>query len=439
MRDQLVRDYESFTSSFVEARDERIKQLLEERSAEERQWPQPWLSLNPNSAPGGSVDELVDAGLLHPTSAKVFRVKDAPTDAGLGSPIRFHRHRREAIEAARTGASYVLTTGTGSGKSLASIAPIVDGVIRSKAEGDTDRRVRAIIVYPMNALANSQMNELRKFLQFGFAEGAEPVTFARYTGQETPDERQAILAHPPDIILTNYVMLDLVLTRPDERQHLIRAAEGLDFLVLDELHTYRGRQGSDVAMLIRRVRSACRSPRLQVVGTSATMTTEGSVANQAVVVADVASRLFGSSVDPANVIGETLVRTTAERSATVDPLRDAIDARNTILVLSSLRLVERAAASRAFGHANRRCHVQPQRHSTRRQARDGHTPSAVKPRLVHISVSADASVSVRTVGPAWPADVLSAVVAGADSLGGLRNDDSGCMLHAFGTDRHEAR
>ncbi|MEO6653110.1 MAG: DEAD/DEAH box helicase, partial [Ilumatobacteraceae bacterium] len=325
VRDQLVRDYESFTSSFVEARDERIADLLKERSSEERQWPQPWLSLNPNFAPGGSVDELVDVGLLHPTSAKVFRVKDASTDAGLGSPIRFHRHQREAIEAAGTGASYVLTTGTGSGKSLAYIAPIVDRVIRSKAEGDSDRRVRAIIVYPMNALANSQMNELRKFLQFGFAEGAEPVTFARYTGQETPDERQAILAHPPDIILTNYVMLDLVLTRPDERQHLIRAAEGLDFLVLDELHTYRGRQGSDVAMLIRRVRSACRSPHLQVVGTSATMTTEGSVANQAVVVADVASRLFGSSVDPANVIGETLVRATTERSATVDALRDAID------------------------------------------------------------------------------------------------------------------
>ena len=66
-------------------------------------------------------------------------------------------------------------------------------------------------------------------------------------------------------------MLELVLTRPDERKHLIRAAQGLRFLVLDELHTYRGRQGADVALLVRRLRDVCASPDLQVVGTSATM------------------------------------------------------------------------------------------------------------------------------------------------------------------------
>ncbi len=115
----------------------------------------------------------------------------------------------------------------------------------------------------MNALANSQELELEKFLRFGYGEGHEPVTFKRYTGQEKPDTRRAILANPPDILLTNYVMLDLVLTRPDERQHLISAAAGLDFLVLDELHTYRGRQGADVALLVRRVRDACEAPELQ--------------------------------------------------------------------------------------------------------------------------------------------------------------------------------
>ncbi len=301
-----------------------MQELLAERERDERQWPQPWLSLNPSFAPGGSVDDLVAEGILHPTSGQVFRAKESPNDTGLNSPIRFHRHQREAIEAARTGESYVLTTGTGSGKSLAYIAPIVDRVIRSKAEQPGERRVRAIIVYPMNALANSQMGELRKFLEFGFAQDEGPVTFARYTGQESPDDRAKILAHPPDIILTNYVMLDLVLTRPDERQHLIRAAEGLDFLVLDELHTYRGRQGSDVAMLVRRVRNACQSPQLQVVGTSATMTTEGSASDQAAVVADVATRLFGSPVDPRNVIGETLIRSTTESVPTTEELKQSV-------------------------------------------------------------------------------------------------------------------
>lgn len=145
----------------------------------------------------------------------------------------------------------MLTTGAGSGKSLAYIVPIVDHVLR-RGPG---RGVQAVVVYPMNALANSQAGELTKFLGHGFPDGRGPVRFARYTGQEGDEQRRAILADPPDILLTNYVMLELILTRPDERG-LVRAASGLRFLVLDELHTHRGRQGSDVAMLVRRVREA---------------------------------------------------------------------------------------------------------------------------------------------------------------------------------------
>ena len=107
-------------------------------------------------------------------------------------------------------------------------------------------------------------------------------------------------------------MLDLVLTRPDERQRLIRAATGLQFLVLDELHTYRGRQGADVALLVRRVKDACQSPTLQVVGTSATMTSGGTIDDRRKVVAIVATRLFGSTVTPDHVIGETLIRATTD-------------------------------------------------------------------------------------------------------------------------------
>ena len=90
--------------------------------------------------------------------------------------------------------------------------------------------VKAIIVYPMNALANSQVGEWRSSLSFGYPDGKGPVKFARYTGLESPDQRRRILADLPDILPTNYVMLELVLTRPDERQHLVRAAQGLRFL-----------------------------------------------------------------------------------------------------------------------------------------------------------------------------------------------------------------
>ena len=261
VRDRLVEDYANFTSGFLEVRDERIRAYVEEQLSRGLRWPDPWLSLNPTFEPGGTVDELVATGVLHPTCARVFRRKRDEFDAA-GTPLLLHQHQRDAIEVARSHKSYVLTTGTGSGKSLAYLIPIVDRVLR---EG-SGTGVKAVVVYPMNALANSQLGELRKFLHYGFSNGQSPVTFERYTGQERDEDRQRILANPPDILLTNYVMLELMLTRPQERKHLIAAAKGLQFLVLDELHTYRGRQGADVAMLVRRVRDACASPDLQIVG-----------------------------------------------------------------------------------------------------------------------------------------------------------------------------
>jgi superfamily II DNA/RNA helicase/very-short-patch-repair endonuclease len=312
VHEQVIADYRAFTSGFVQPRDSRISTFIEEQFAEGVQWPDPWLSLNPSFATGGSVTELVAEGLLHPECDRIFRRKTDVHDPGR-EPVILHRHQREAVEVARSGKSYVLTTGTGSGKSLAYIVPIVDAVLRDRdAYGGRRPGVKAIIVYPMNALANSQVEEMKKFLQFGYPEGGEPVTFARYTGQESKDARRAILAEPPDILLTNYVMLDLVLTRPDERKQLIRAAQGMQFLALDELHTYRGRQGADVAMLIRRLRDQCASDDLQIVGTSATMASAGTIAERNGVVAKVATRLFGADVTPERVIGETLVRGTAE-------------------------------------------------------------------------------------------------------------------------------
>ena len=177
--------------------------------------------------------------------------------------MRLHKHQADAVHVARNNDHYVLTTGTGSGKSLAYIVPIVDAVLRH----GSGKGIQAIVVYPMNALANSQSGELEKFLKYGYAKDGEPVTYARYTGQESDIERAEILAHPPDILLTNYVMLELILTRPYEKL-LIECAQGLRFLVLDEMHTYRGRQGADVALLVRRVREALNATEMRCVGTS---------------------------------------------------------------------------------------------------------------------------------------------------------------------------
>src|SRR5213078_5245068 len=116
-----------------------------------------------------------------------------------GKQLLLHTHQTQAIRKAKEGKSYVLTSGTGSGKSLTYIVPIVDHVLRRGA----GRGIQAIVVYPMNALANSQDEELRKFLEKGYPEGRPPVRFARYTGQEKADAREAIRSAPPDILLTN--------------------------------------------------------------------------------------------------------------------------------------------------------------------------------------------------------------------------------------------
>src|ERR1022692_3374798 len=307
VRDRLIDDYREFTGSFVEIHDPRISEHVAERMARGYQWPDPWLSLNPSFASGGTITDLVAAGLLHPECERIFRLKEKDPE---GPALRLHQHQREAVEAARTGGSYVLTTGTGSGKSLAYIIPIVDRVLAAKAAGTYRPGIKAIVVYPMNALANSQLRELQKFLTIGYPQGP-PVTFDRYTGQESSDDRARIIADPPDILLTNYVMLELVLTRPRDRG-LIDAARGLKFLVLDELHTYRGRQGADVALLVRRLQDTCNATDVQCIGTSATMTTEGAASDQRRVVAEVATTLFGVTVQPEHVIGETLQRIRSE-------------------------------------------------------------------------------------------------------------------------------
>ena len=266
--DEVLADYQSFVNGFLNIQDDRVRQKVEREIEDGLLWPEPWLALNPAFEPGGTVGELVDRGVLHPPAREIFRVRTE--EDRFGRELTFHRHQVDAFEVANRRESYVLTTGTGSGKSMAYIVPIVDRVLR---EG-SGKGVRAIVVYPMNALANSQCKELEKFL----GKDHRKVTFARYTGQEKPGDREVILQSPPDILLTNYVMLELMLTRPRERSALITSAANLSFLVLDELHTYRGRQGADVAMLVRRLRGAVGTAVLQCIGTSATLAGPGTKA-----------------------------------------------------------------------------------------------------------------------------------------------------------------
>jgi ATP-dependent helicase YprA (DUF1998 family)/very-short-patch-repair endonuclease len=324
-RNELIADYASYVKSFIRIQDPRLHSYVEQQLASGVFYPEPLIQLNPSFARGGTIEELVAQKVLHPECLQIFR-KDKAETLSSGRPLNLHRHQTDAIQVARAGHNYVLTTGTGSGKSLSYIIPIVNHVLQQ----GSGNGIQAIVVYPMNALANSQYGELEKFLLRGYPAGP-PVTFDKYTGQEDEEERNRIQQHPPDILLTNYVMLELMLTRPKERK-IIEAARGLRFLVLDELHTYRGRQGADVALLVRRLRDRLQAYQLQCIGTSATIAGGGNFAEQRQEVARVATQLFGAEVTAEGVIMETLRRATAA----VDPQApEFVEALQTRLLASS--------------------------------------------------------------------------------------------------------
>ena len=310
LRDSVVGEYKHFATSFTTIHAQDIREQVEAIYAEDRYWPEPLIQINPSYKQPTDVGTLVANGVLHPGCADIFRAK--------GEPLSLYTHQEQAIALAVEGESFVVTTGTGSGKSLCFFIPIVSHVLDGRRT-NRQRRTQAIVVYPMNALANSQMEELSKFIDQ--VPGDRSITFARYTGQEDRDERKRVADEPPDILLTNFMMLELLMTRQDEiDRRVIGNCAGLRFLVLDELHTYRGRQGADVALLVRRVRERLQPDKLLCIGTSATMASEGSLEDKSQVVARVVSKLFGSSIAESNVIGETLERIT-DSAATADSVR----------------------------------------------------------------------------------------------------------------------
>ena len=310
-RDQLISEYSSFSRSFSRIAATDIRNVVEEQYQNGRYWPEPLVQINPNYQRKGTVQQLVASGVLHAACADLFQVGKSQ---GNPLPLHLYAHQMHALAKGQNKQSYVVTTGTGSGKSLSFFIPVIDRILKAK-EQEQSARTRAIVIYPMNALANSQLEELDKFL-YGYPPGEQPFTVERYTGQESKAERDAIANNPPDILLTNFMMLELILTRFDEvDRRVVDHCQGLEFLILDELHTYRGRQGADVALLVRRLRERLQANELVCIGTSATMSSTGSLADRNKTVAEVASKLFGTHVSEQDIIGETLERVT-------DPLKD---------------------------------------------------------------------------------------------------------------------
>ncbi|BDA63849.1 DEAD/DEAH box helicase [Actinomyces capricornis] len=222
----------------------------------------------------------------------------------------------------------IITTGTGSGKTESFLHPILDHVLRARGQGITG--IKALILYPMNALASDQAHRIAQLITTDPALAG--VTAALYTGDTTGSadqrsrvtpqglitDRYHIRHNPPDILLTNYKMLDQLLLRPEDQELWAASAHSLTYLVLDEFHTYDGAQGTDVAMLLRRLGLAIRAhlpadDPLQETYTTSPLGPLTPVATSATLGDDqdptrilhFAHEVFGCQLDPSAVITET--------------------------------------------------------------------------------------------------------------------------------------
>ena len=311
LREQVVGEYRDYVTSFINILDDQIDSFVKKELDSGRLWPEAVLQLNPAFERGADLASLAREGVILPETARFF-----------GESLRLYRHQDEALRLAKSRKHYVVSTGTGSGKSLTYLLPIVDDVFRNNP---AEASVRALIVYPMNALINSQKQALEQCRQ-RFGKDC-PIRFARYTGQETKEERDDIQNNPPHILLTNYVMLEYMLLRPAERTMLKLATGKLRFIVMDELHVYRGRQGADVAMLMRRLWERAKAEDVVFAGTSATIVTKGGRDERRKEIAEAGSRLFGVTVEPECVVDETLRRITqVAPPATLEEFKAAVEA-----------------------------------------------------------------------------------------------------------------
>lgn len=246
----------------------------------------PYLDVIDSFEKGKSVPALINEGVL----SKDFKFIENIYAKTL------HLHQEIAVRKAAENRNLVVSTGTGSGKTECFLIPILNSLMEEKEKsGKITPGVRALIIYPMNALANDQIDRLR-----GLLSSYQDITFGCYTGQTEYTEekaklqfaklnpgkthlrnerisREAMKSAPPHILITNYAMLEYLMLRPADNVFFDgEFARNWKYIVLDEAHTYTGSTGIEVSMLLRRVVAKLHNPKVQYILTSATLGDENS-------------------------------------------------------------------------------------------------------------------------------------------------------------------
>jgi hypothetical protein len=232
-----------------------------------------------NPAPGISMQDLIDELQLSPKLEHIL-------EREIGEDIPFYKHQERAIRAIIRGQEdqadavphTVVATGTGSGKTESFLVPVMNECLTPDNSG-----IKALLVYPMNALANDQLGRIADWTH------DTDVTFGTYVGSTPRSEddiegdienkrqhdghlvtRQEMQENPPDVLLTNYIMLDYMLTREREASMFEQSSDSLAYLVLDEIHTYRGTKAIHLMHLLRRLEHRVKRDPVKI-ATSATL------------------------------------------------------------------------------------------------------------------------------------------------------------------------
>ena len=311
--DFIKNKFSKYLKSTFDIRDITYKELYVKRldELESKLYKGPYLASALPFEPSKTINELINEGTFEKDFLRVG-------DIDFERPC--YAHQISAFNRIGNGRNVVVTTGTGSGKTECFMLPIINSLIKEYNSGNRSRGVRAIFLFPLNALVYDQIDRLRGLLKdyedirFGFYTGRTPENerssegrkqlgiYRQKYGEPIKNEiltREKMRENPPQILFTNYSMLEYLLIRPTD-QSLIsaEALQNLKFIVLDEAHIYRGALGIEISLLLRRLQgTANRKP--QFILTSATL---GRGKEDIPSIIDFASKLTSSTFEPEDII-----------------------------------------------------------------------------------------------------------------------------------------